>query len=145
MATESMGSELSWDASIEKDRTFALLPEGDYAFTVTSFERARHEGSARLPPCNKAVLALEVTNGEQRGIITHTLFLHTRTEGMLCAFFAAIGLRAHGERINMDWGAVPGSIGRCKVGVRKYKNRYGEERESNEIKFFYDYAVLEEQ
>lgn len=144
MTADTMGSELSWDASIEKDSTFTLLPEGDYAFTVTSFERARHEGSARLPPCNKAVLTLEVSSGEQRGVITHNLFLHTRTEGMLCAFFAAIGLRAHGERISMDWGAVQGSIGRCRVGIRKYKNRYGEERESNEIKFFYDYSVLEE-
>lgn len=40
MNTE-MERELNWDDEIEKDgNEFVLLPEGDYDFTVESFERA---------------------------------------------------------------------------------------------------------
>ena len=41
-----MERELGWDDEIEKDSgEFILLPEGDYDFTVESFERSRHGGS----------------------------------------------------------------------------------------------------
>jgi hypothetical protein len=52
------GREYSWDDQIEKDSEFILLPEGDYDFEVMSFERGRHAGSDKLPPCNKAILAI---------------------------------------------------------------------------------------
>ena len=41
--------ELGWDDVIEKESDFTLLPAGDYDFTITGFERARHEGSEKLP------------------------------------------------------------------------------------------------
>ena len=47
---EYMERELDWDDEIERESDFVLLPEGDYDFTVTGFERARHEGSEKLPP-----------------------------------------------------------------------------------------------
>lgn len=37
----------------------------------------------------------------------------------------------------MNWGQVPGSSGRCKVGIHEYKNKDGEDRKSNDIKKFY--------
>ena len=37
----------------------------------------------------------------------------------------------------MDWSRVPGSTGRAKIGIHNYKNRDGEERQSNEVKRFY--------
>lgn len=53
--------ELDWDDEIEKDGPeFTMLPEGDYDFTVTGFDRERHPGSAKLPPCNKAVVHIRV-------------------------------------------------------------------------------------
>lgn len=52
---------MDWDSAIESDGSqFIVLPEGDYAFTVTGFERGRYPGSAKLPPCNKASLTLTV-------------------------------------------------------------------------------------
>ena len=76
--------ELQWDDTITKDASdFILLPEGDYNFTVESFERGRHAGSEKLPPCNKAVLALRIEAAEGTVRITHNLFLHSKTEGML--------------------------------------------------------------
>lgn len=140
MNTE-INRELAWDDSIENDNEFELLPPGDYDFTVTDFKRERHMGSEKLTPCNKAVITLSMTgaNGE-RGSVIHNLFLHSKCEGMLCAFFTGIGQRKKGERLKMNWGTVVGSTGKCKVGVRKYTNRNGEERESNEIKKFYEPA-----
>ncbi len=136
--TTTAGTALDWDSTIENDSSFELLPEGDYEFTVTKFERSRHHGSAKLPECNKAVLTLELKGANGiKGVITHNLFLHSSTEGMLCAFFAAIGSRKHGEPLKMNWDDVQFANGRAKVGTRKWKGDDGEERSSNEVKKFY--------
>lgn len=126
--------ELGWDDPIQNDGPeFTLLPEGDYDFTVIDFERGRHAGSEKLPACNKAVVHLKVETPEGVAIIRHNLFLHTKTEGMLCAFFTAIGMRKKGERLRMNWSAVPGSRGRAKIGIRTYNDK-----QYNEIKKFYE-------
>lgn len=131
--------ELSWDSAIEKDAPeFILLPEGDYDFTVTKFERGRHNGSAKLPPCNKAVIYLSIETPEGNAVIQHQLFLHTKTEGMLSAFFTAIGQKKKGEKITMNWNAVVGAKGRCKVYIDSWAGNNGEERKSNKIRKFYE-------
>ncbi|MHB8124675.1 MAG: DUF669 domain-containing protein [Desulfitobacteriaceae bacterium] len=133
------GHELGWDEPIEKDGPdFVTLPEGDYNFEIIEFERARHNGSEKLPPCNKAIVHIRVEGPEGITIIKHNLFLHSITEGMLCAFFAGIGQRKKGERATMNWNAVVGARGRCKVGVRKWTSDKGNEITNNEIKKFYD-------
>lgn len=130
--------ELQWDDTITKDASdFILLPEGDYNFIVESFERGRHGGSEKLPPCNKAILTLRIDAPEGTAKITHNLFLHSKTEGMLSAFFTCIGQKKKGEPLKMNWGQVPGASGRCKIGVHDYKNRDGEDRKSNDVKKFY--------
>ena len=140
------GYELGWDSPIEKDSEFILLPEGDYDFEVIEFERARHAGSDKLPPCNKAIVHIQVkgkdrdTGREGTTVIRHNLFLHSTTEGMLCAFFTAIGQRKHGEKVIMNWNKVIGSKGRCHVYIDKWTNDKKEEKESNKIKRFYDPA-----
>lgn len=131
--------ELSWDDEIEKDSDFILLPEGDYDFTVESFERGRHPGSEKLPACNKAILKLRVDSEEGSVIITHNLFLHTRTEGMVSAFFTSIGQKKKGEKMRMNWNAVIGAKGRCRISQRVWKGNDGEERKSNDIKKFYPF------
>ena len=135
---ENNGHELDWDDSIEKESDFILLPAGDYDFTVTGFERARFAGSTKLPPCNKAVVSLEMIDAEGgRVTLTHNLFLHSITEGMLSAFFSSIGQKKKGEPLSMNWATVTGSTGRCKIAVRDWKNDDGEDRQSNDIKKFY--------
>lgn len=132
--------EFNWNDTIENDSTFEVLPEGDYDFTVTSFERGRHNGSDKLPPCNKAILTIEVSNSERKSTLTHNLFLHTKTEGMLTAFFTSIGHRKRGEALRMDWNKVTGARGRCKVSIRKWMGNNGQEMESNQIAKFYEPA-----
>lgn len=132
--------ELGWDDEIEKDSgDFLLLPEGDYDFVVESFERGRHNGSEKLPACNKAMLKLRIDTPDGTALINHNLFLHTKTEGMISAFFTSIGQKKKGEKIKMNWNAVIGAKGRCKVDIREWIGTDGEKRQSNEIKRFYPF------
>jgi hypothetical protein len=131
---ENMGRELGWDDSIENDgQEFVVLPEGDYDFEVFDFERSRFNGSDKLPACNMAIVHIKIQGKEGTSIIKHRLYLHSITEGLLCAFFTAIGQRKHGEKMGMNWNKVIGARGRAKVGIREYDGK-----QYNEIKRFYD-------
>ena len=131
--------ELGWNDVIENDSPeFVILPDGDYDFEVIDFERGRHNGSEKLPPCNKAIVHIRIEGKEGVSTIKHQLFLHTITEGMLCAFFTGIGQRQKGEKMKMQWNRVVGSTGRAKIGIRKWTNDEGKEMTFNEIKKFYE-------
>lgn len=137
MENNTVDRELDWNEEISKESEFTLLSDGDYNFTVVSFERARHNGSAKLPPCNKAVLKIKIDGGELGSTtITHNLFLHTKCEGMLSEFFISIGQKKHGEKLAMNWNSVPGSTGKCKVYIDNYTRNDGTEGQSNKIKRF---------
>lgn len=128
---------MDWDSEISKDSEFVLLPAGEYPFKVVKFEKGYHNGSANLDPCKKAMLTIEVCDSKgQKATVTHNLFLHRKVEGLICAFFTAIGQRKHGEAIHPNWGAVLGSTGRCKVGVRNWTSKDGKPMQSNEIEKF---------
>ena len=81
----SIDREYDWGDVIENDGpSYTLLPEGEYPFEVVSFERKRFAGSAKLPPCNQAELTLLIDGGALgRTTVYHSLFLHTKTEGLL--------------------------------------------------------------
>lgn len=133
---------MSWDSEIENDSSFTLLPEGDYDFVITDFERKRFEGSAKMSPCPQAALSIKLFDradpSKDSTTVTHNLFLNYKCEGLLCEFFTAIGDRKHGEKLKPNWGAVIGKSGRCKVGVRRWTGKDGSEKQSNEIKRFYE-------
>ncbi len=132
-----IGRELDWDDSLEKENDYVLLPEGDYDFVVESVERARHSGSDKIPPCNKAIVRLRIESEYGTAIINHNLFLYSSMEGMLSAFFTGIGQKKKGEKLGrMNWQAVPGSTGRVHVKPKKYNDN-----DYNEIKKFYPKEV----
>jgi hypothetical protein len=127
---DSMGTdvtvdrELGWDDEIQKDSAgFITLPEGEYDFVVKEFERARFAGSEKMPPCNQAKLKLEVVTPQGTALINDSLLLHSRTEGMVSAFFVAIGQKKHGEKLKMNWAKVAGARGRAKIGIREYNSK----------------------
>ena len=80
---------MDWGDVIESDgQEHKVLPEGDYDFTITKFERGRFPGSPKIPPCNKAILTLSVN-----GITIKTdLILYKTLEWKLAAFFRSIGM-----------------------------------------------------
>jgi hypothetical protein len=138
----SDGRELSWDDEIENDNAgggFNLLPPGEYPFKVIGFERGRYAGGDKLPACNKAVIEILVDGGPHgEATLKENLFLHSKTEGILCSFFRSIGQRKSGEKLTMNWGAVVGSEGHCKLSVRTWKKKDGSDGESNQVKTWLD-------
>lgn len=111
---------LDWDAEIQKESEFILLPAGDYEFTVKGFERKRFDGSKKMQACNMAELNIQIHSAEGTANIKHNLFLSTKTEWALSAFFASIGQKKKGEVLKMNWNLVPGSKGKCKVIQEEY-------------------------
>ena len=102
--------EIGWEDTIQKDSEFVLLPDGLYHFTVVGMERTRHmpnpQNPGKLPACNKAIVSIKIVANEGETELRHNLFLHSSTEGMLSAFFAAIGQKKKGEPLRMNWNAI---------------------------------------
>ena len=140
---ENQGYELDWDSAIEKDAPdFILLKEGDYKFVITKFERQRYNGGAKLPACNKAVITLQIEGVDENGnlgiaTVIHNLYLHSSCEGLLSAFFTAIGRKKKGERLVMDWSGLVGTSGYARIGIREWTNDKGETKRTNEVKRMY--------
>jgi len=123
-----------WNDEIEKDSDFVTLPAGDYSFIVTEIERQQYDGGEKLPPCKMVIAKLLVDGGTLgQTTVLHRMYLHSKCEGMLCAFFKGIGHRKEGERLRMNWDNVAGCAGRAKIGVRTYDGK-----EFNEVKKFLD-------
>ncbi|MBR1561604.1 MAG: DUF669 domain-containing protein [Ruminococcus sp.] len=132
--------EYGWEDTIENEGSdFVLLPEGDYEFTVTKVDRGRHNGSDKLPPCNKAIVSITVWGENDKAELTENLMLCNRMEWKLSQFFLSVGLKKHGEPLKMNWQAAVGKKGKCHVYIDNYKNKNGEDRQSNKIKKFYAY------
>ena len=124
----NQGFELDWGSEIENDSPdFIVLPEGEYDFTVKCFERGRYNGGDKVGPCPKAMLTLSIDTPQGEALVNKDLLLHSKLEGLLCEFFTCIGQRKHGQRVSMNWNAVTGAHGRCKIGHRTYNgNQYNE-------------------
>ena len=131
---------MDWNDSIQEDgNEYILLPEGDYNFLITAFERGRFPGSAKVPACNKATITAQVTTAEGVATIKFDLLLYRSLEWRISAFFRCIGQKKHGEKLTMDWNKVVGSIGRAHFKPRSYVNQYGEEKSVNDLDRFIDY------
>lgn len=132
------GIPFDWDTEIQKDGPeFTMLPAGEYPFEVTKFERSRFEGSQKLPPCPMALLTIAIDGGEKgKTVVTHRLYLHSRCEGLLCAFFESIGQRQHGAALRPRWNEVVGSKGLCRLGIHEYTKKDGTPGRNNEISRF---------
>ena len=131
---------LDWDDAIENDgQEFIVLPEGDYNFTVTDFERGRFPGGQKIPACNKASLTLQVQTEDGLAMCFIDLLLDKTMEWKLSSFFRSIGQKQRGERLVMNWNRVVGSQGRAHFKPRSYKDRDGNDRQTNDVDRFYDY------
>ena len=131
---------LDWDDTIESDgQEFIVLPEGDYNFTVTNFERGRYPGSQKIPACNKAILTLQVKTDDGVAFVRTDIILYRTLELRISDFFRSIGQKKHGERLVMNWNKVVGSRGRAHFRPRTYTANDGTERTTNDCTKFYDY------
>ena len=111
MANATNERAMDWEDTIENESNFRIIPEGDYSFTVSKLTRARYNGGAKIGPCPKAILDLDVVTPEGVVTVQHNLLLHTRCEGLLCAFFTCIGQRKHGQRFRQRRRRTQGGAG----------------------------------
>ena len=139
MENNNQNMEMEWNDSILEDgQQTPILEEGDYNFVVAAFERARHPGSAKVPPCNKAVLSLMINTPNGSVVIKTDLLLYRTLEWRISAFFRSIGQKKHGERLAMDWSKVPGAAGRAHIKVSEYTDKWNTVRKKNEVGYFID-------
>lgn len=129
---------LGWDDEIIEESSFIILPAGDYSFTVKKFEKGRHSGSEKIPPCNKAIVTFTVKSPDGRSVdIQENYLLHRKMEWKLSEFFAAVGMKSENERIRMQWSPeLIGKQGMCKIIVHEYVKN-GESRQINRIESLY--------
>lgn len=130
---------ITFDSILEDEgSSYVLLPEGDYDFVVTNFERGNFPGSGKIPPCLKAIITLNVKSELGNITLKVDLMLAKVVEWKLCAFFRSIGQKKHGEPLKPNWNTVIGSTGRAHIKQRQYLNKNNEERTINEIDYFKD-------
>ena len=134
---------LDWDEVIESDgQNFALIPEDDYNFTVTHFERGHFDGSNGMKACNKATLTLRVETPDGVYNVREVLFLNTMFESRIGGFFRSIGRKKDGERFVMNWSNLEGERGRAHFRPREYTDRNGNDRECNSVAWYITYNPI---
>ena len=132
-------SAFGCDEEVEtSDSSFTLLPEGEYEFVVKDFERGRHKGSAKIPPCDMAVYTLHMENpGGLSADLRYNLQLDDSLRWKITQFFKAIGLIdgnvPEGTKVRFPWDNAIGCRGRAEVSVSKWTGDDGKERESNRV------------
>lgn len=84
MANTTNERAMDWEDTIENESNFRIIPEGDYSFTVSKLTRARYNGGAKIGPCPKAILDLDVVTPEGVVTVQHT-FCCTRAARACCA------------------------------------------------------------
>ena len=131
---------MSWDDVLENDgQEFIVLPEGDYTYTVTGFERGQFPGGPKVPACPKATVTLTIDNELGAAIAKVDLLLYRTIEWKIAAFFRSIGQKKHGEKTVMDWNKVVGARGKAHFRPREYNTKDGQKREVNDVDRFIDY------
>ena len=130
---------LGWDTGfIAEESTFALLPAGEYQFTVTGMERKIYDGPSDKIPNGApyAELSIEVSGAEGKTTVKERLYMMKKFQWKLTEFFSAIGQTpVIGQPFNPNWSLVIGSQGRVKLEINSYISK-GEERQNNRIKEF---------
>lgn len=130
---------MEWDAYIEKESEFVLLPEGDYDFTVTSFEKGWFDGSAKIEACNKAILELTINApGIGSTVVKENILLSDKVEWKLCEFFRCIGQKQHGTGVKMNWNKVQGAKGRAHLVINEYTGNDGNNYKNNKVARYLD-------
>lgn len=118
--------ELDWDDEITNDGGFVLLPEGDYPYTITKFERARYGGSSKVPPCKMAQLTVAVHGAQGDASVSYRLFLLAKFQWKIAELFVSLGLASpDDEKVRMQWDRVQGGTGLCHIAQREFTKQSG--------------------
>lgn len=119
------------------DNTFEILPDGDYHFTVKSYE-VGYATSDKMPPNTQQIACtLEIPfykNGELKfARVKNNLNVYSRAMFAIRQFADCIGLTPEKGRANLDLTKMEGKTGVCAItsGISKTGNEY------NNVQQFY--------
>lgn len=134
------GHVIGWDDEVVNDGSeFIYLEEGDYDFTVESYDRGTFKGSAKIPQCPKLELKLKVQTPQGSTTVNYDLIMWSTLEWKYSEFLRAIGMKKHGEKAKIDWSRLTGARGRGRFYTRTYKKQDGSEGKTNDVRRMYDY------
>ncbi len=128
-----------WDSSVTNEKPESILfREGDYPFEVVKFERDRFVGSAKMQPCNMAVLTLRVRNEKQEETsVIHRLYLNKKVQWKIHEFCVSIGQARPGdETVQPRWNEMTGARGICHLTIHEYTGNDCTLRQSNQVAKF---------
>ena len=131
---------MGWDDEIEggSGEMFTLLAEGNYWFRVKKVEKGWFDGSEKMCAAPKAIVTFEVGDCVNTIELKENFILHENLRWKIANLYASIGLISQkGEKIKMNWGAVPNRTGICKISVREYTGNDNQKHKVNSIQNFY--------
>lgn len=121
--------EFDWNGTLVEDgNSFAILPAGEYDFEVTKVEKVFAQSGNKM-----AKVTLKIIGRDATGSVIDNMVLLKSMEWKLSSFFGSLGMKKKGEPLVMNWDAILGKTGRCKLVVEKYTKRDGSESERNGI------------
>lgn len=135
----NLNKEIGWDAKVETDGGFELIPEGTYNFKAVNMTQGRFIPSATSKiksECNMATVTLKIdVNGEPRQM-DNSLILYSTTMGFVGQFFGSIGMKKKNVDLvltQQHWQNIIGSTGQVKVSIKK-SEQYGDQ---NQLSFIH--------
>lgn len=136
MADIDRGEALDWDdGELSDEGGFTLVPEGTYPFIVTKLEKGRFEGSAKMAPCPRAVVTIDVVTDTGIYPVIDRLMLNTKQAWRIAKFFEGLGYAKNPEtgKVPVRWNEVEGKQGWAEIGVREYEAN-GKVYQTNEVR-----------
>lgn len=124
---ENTNAAMSWDDEFEESE-FILLPEGDYNFTITQFERGQFNGSDKLPPAPQANIRFLIPFEGQEVNVDYKLILCKSLQWKNHQLFESVGLIKKGSGAQkLPWDQLVGKSGVCEITHRVYNgNTYNQ-------------------
>ena len=114
----------SWD-DVVNESELEVLPDGDYSFTVTAFEKAWFEPKSpdsKIKSCHQANVEFTIKWVNDKGVerenkLVYKLKLWRSLEFLVYQFFESIGLKKKGDGASvMPWNQIIGKSGICSIG-----------------------------
>ncbi len=132
-----LGAGFDWSDTIRdtSESKPEPLPEGDYDFVISSFERDWYDGGEKIPACNMARLTLKVETDDGTTFIYTNLYLCKAMEWLLVAFFRSIGQEPTDGDLVMDWDHVNGAFGRAHIKPETYTDKDGDQHNTYQVRF----------
>lgn len=115
-----MTETIQYDGFINEEDA-ASVSAGRYIFKVERYEQAITKSSGL--PMVELHLRLFNSNLDPAGKIYDNLVLTKSAMWKLCAFYRTIGMKKHGQPIQMNWPMTVGKFGFCDVMIEEYEGK----------------------